>query len=163
MESTSAKRLRSFSGRTPRPQHESDYEAWWSGVDLLGKDPAVSDLQHSRKILESLLPPAGHMMTHLMPETPPNTYLQILDSAYGTVQDGDELFVKFMELFQDAGEKPSAYWIGVCYINSAVATGITCSYQNSSSNSASPIPHLLLSCYCCSVQKRIERLLRLSV
>ena len=37
------------------------------------------------------------------------TYLQILDSTYGTVQDGDELYAKFMELFQDAGEKPSAY------------------------------------------------------
>lgn len=105
----SSQRLRSFSGRVPRPQHESDYEAWRSGVDLLLKDPAVSDLQRSRKILESLLPPAADMVRHLVPETPPNTYLQILDSAYGTVQDGDELYAKFMELFQDAGEKPSAY------------------------------------------------------
>ena len=105
----SAQRLRSFSGRAPRPQNESDYEAWRSGVDLLLKDPAVSDLQRSRRILESLLPPAVDMVRHLTPDTPPMVYLQILDSAYGTVQDGDELYAKFMELFQDAGENPSAY------------------------------------------------------
>lgn len=49
----SSQRLRSFSGRVPRQQHDSDYEAWRSGVDLLLKDPAVSDLQRSRKILET--------------------------------------------------------------------------------------------------------------
>lgn len=47
----SAQRLRSFSGRTPRPQDKSDFEAWRSAVDLLLKDPAVSDLQRSRRIL----------------------------------------------------------------------------------------------------------------
>lgn len=105
----SSQKLRSFSGRSPRPQHESDYETWRSGVDLLLNDPAVSDLQRSRKIIESLFPPAADMVKHLQPETPPTTYLQILDSAYGTVQDGDELYAKFMEMYQDAGEKPSAY------------------------------------------------------
>lgn len=105
----SSQKLRSFSGRTQRPQNELDYDSWRSGVDLLLKDPAVSDLQRSRKIIESLLSPAADMVKHLHPETPPTTYLQILDSAYGTVQDGDELYAKFMELFQDAGEKPSSY------------------------------------------------------
>lgn len=105
----STPRLRSFSGRVPRPQNESDYEAWRSGVELLLKDPAVSDLQRSRRILESLLLPAADMVRHLMPDTPPMVFLQILDSAYGTVQDGDELYAKFLELFQDAGENPSAY------------------------------------------------------
>lgn len=105
----SSQRLRTFSGRIPRPQHEIDYETWCSGVTLLLKDPAVSDLQRTRKILDSLLPPAADMVKHLRPETAPSSYLQILDSAYGTVQDGDELYAKFMEMFQDAGEKPSGY------------------------------------------------------
>ncbi|KAK7921985.1 hypothetical protein WMY93_008887 [Mugilogobius chulae] len=105
----SSHRLRAFSGRLPRPQHESDYDAWRSGVDLLMGDPSVSDLQRSRKIFESLFPPAADMVKHLRADTPPVTYLQILDSAYGTVQDGDELYAKFMDSFQDAGEKPSIY------------------------------------------------------
>lgn len=104
-----SQRLRAFSGRLPRPQNETDYETWRSTVDLLLNDPSVSDLQRSRKIFESLLPPAADMVKHLKPETRPAVYIQILDSAYGTVQDGDELYAKFMDTFQDAGEKPSSY------------------------------------------------------
>ncbi|KAK7886001.1 hypothetical protein WMY93_025622 [Mugilogobius chulae] len=102
-------RLRAFSGRLPRPAHESDYETWRTGVDLLMKDPSVSDLQRSRRIVESLLPPAADVVKHLSSDTMPTVYLDTLDSAYGTVQDGDELFAKFMDTFQDNGEKPSAY------------------------------------------------------
>lgn len=102
-------RLRVFSGRLPRPANEADYETWNSGVGLLLKDPSVSDLQRSRRIVESLLPPAADMLKHLSPDTAPTVYLNILDSAYGTVQDGEELFAKFMDTFQDAGEKPSSY------------------------------------------------------
>lgn len=102
-------RLRVFSGRLPRPAHEADYETWRSGVDLLLKDPSVSDLQRSRRIVENLLPPAADMLKHLSPDTSPTVYLNILDSAYGTVQDGEELFAKFMDTFQDAGENPSTY------------------------------------------------------
>lgn len=105
----SSQRLRTFSGRVPRPQHETDYETWCSGVHLLMNDPAVSSLQRSRRIVDSLLPPAADLVKHLRPDTSPSIYLEILDSAYGTVQDGDELYAKFVEMFQDAGERPSIY------------------------------------------------------
>lgn len=52
--------------------------------ELLLKDPAVSDLQRSHKIFESLPPPAADMIKHLKPDTTPAVYLQILDSAYVT-------------------------------------------------------------------------------
>ncbi|XP_035990161.1 uncharacterized protein LOC118561989 [Fundulus heteroclitus] len=80
-------RLRMFSGRVPRPSHEADFETWRSGVELLLKDPAVSDLQRSRRILDSLLPPAADIIKHLSPDTLPTVYLETLDSAYATVQD----------------------------------------------------------------------------
>lgn len=102
-------RLRVFSGRLPRPAHEADYDTWRSGVELLLKDPSVSDLHRSRRIVESLLPPAADMVKQLSSSTLPAVYLSTLDSAYATVQDGDELFAKFMDTFQDSGEKPSAY------------------------------------------------------
>lgn len=106
---THQQRLRVFSGRIPRPNHEADFETWRSGVDLLLKDPAVSDLQRSRRIVDSLLPPAADIIKHLRPDTLPTVYLETLDSAYAAVQDGDELFAKFMDTFQNSGEKPSAY------------------------------------------------------
>lgn len=102
-------KLRVFSGRTPRPPHESDYEAWRAGVNLILRDPSISDLQRSRGIVESLLPPAADIVKHLSHDTMPIVYMDTLDSAYGTVQDGDELYARFMDTFQDSGEKPSAY------------------------------------------------------
>lgn len=67
----SAQRLRSFSGRTPRPAHEVDYDTWRTGVELLLNDPAVSDLHRSRRIVDSLLPPAVDLVRHLSPDTLP--------------------------------------------------------------------------------------------
>lgn len=105
----SSHRLRMFSGRAPRPQHEVDFDTWRSAADLILKDPALSGLQRSRQILDSLLPPAADIVKHLSLDQPADTFIQHLDSAYGTVQDGEELYVKFMDTLQDAGEKPSAY------------------------------------------------------
>lgn len=36
----------------------------------------------------------------------PRGYLDLLDSAFGTMEDGDELFAKFLSAMQNAGEKP---------------------------------------------------------
>lgn len=72
-------------------------------------DPSISELDRSRKILESLLPPAADIVKHLGPQALPNAYLELLESAYGTVADGDECFAKFLSTFQNSGEKPSEY------------------------------------------------------
>lgn len=105
----SSLRLRPFSGRFPRPNNEVGYEAWRSSVELLLKDTTQSDLYKSRKLLESLLSPAIDIVKHLTPESPLNVYLEILDSAFGTVEDGDDLFATYLNTMQDNGEKPSAY------------------------------------------------------
>lgn len=60
-------------------------------------------------VLDSLLPPASEMTKHLGPQAKPAAYLQLLDSAYGTVEDGDELYARFMSALQNDGEKPSAF------------------------------------------------------
>lgn len=106
---THHQRLGVFSGRLPRPPPEADFETWRSGVDMLLRDPSMSDLQRSRKIVDSLLPPAADLVKHMSSGTLPIVYLDMLDSAYGIVQDGDELYAKFMDTFQNAGERPSSY------------------------------------------------------
>lgn len=105
----SSSRLRSFSGKSPHPNSEVDYETWRANVELILKDPAISDLHRVRKILESLLSPAADVVIQLSPQASPRDYLQLLDSAFGTVDDGEELFAKFMNTLQDSGEKPSQY------------------------------------------------------
>lgn len=102
-------RLRSFSGKSPHSNSEVDYDTWRANVELILKDPAISDLHRVRKILESLLSPAADVVKQLGPQASPTDYLQLLDSAFGTVDDGEELFAKFMNTLQDAGEKPSHY------------------------------------------------------
>ncbi|XP_030612296.1 uncharacterized protein LOC115799330 [Archocentrus centrarchus] len=102
-------RLRAFSGKSPRPSHEADYDTWRASVEILIRDPSVSDLHCTHRILDSLLPPASEMIQHLSPQSSPSTYLKLLDSAYGTVEDGDELYARFMSTFQNDGELPSVF------------------------------------------------------
>ncbi|KAL3053059.1 hypothetical protein OYC64_005563 [Pagothenia borchgrevinki] len=102
-------RIRSFSGKCPYPSSEVDYDTWRANLELILKDPAISDLHRARKILEILLSPTADIVKQLGPHASPADYLQLLDSAFGTVDDGEELFAKFMNMLQDAGEKPSHY------------------------------------------------------
>ena len=106
---TTSSRLRAFSGKSPRPNNEADYDTWRTSVEVLMKDPSVSDLQCTHRILDSLLPPAAGLIKHLDPQARPSAYLELLDSAYGTVEDGDELYARFMSTFMDSEEKPSAF------------------------------------------------------
>lgn len=69
----------------------------------------MSDLHKTRKILDSLLPPATGVIQHVSPQALPSAYLQLLDSVYGSVEDGDELLAKFMVTLQNNDEKPSDY------------------------------------------------------
>lgn len=73
------------------------------------KDPSVSDAHCTHRILDSLLPPASEITKHLGPQAKPSAYLELLDSAYGTVEDGDELYARFMSTLQNDGEKPSTF------------------------------------------------------
>ncbi|KAL1258010.1 hypothetical protein QQF64_011254 [Cirrhinus molitorella] len=107
--STAVVKLRPFSGRIPQPSNESDYDTWRCNVKLLLDDPSVSDLQRVRRIMESLLPPATDIVKSLGPRASPRAYLNMLDSAYGAIEDGDELFSKFMNTLQNDREKASSY------------------------------------------------------
>jgi hypothetical protein len=59
--------------------------------------------------LESLGPPAAHVVKPVGPQALPTAYLELLDSAFGIVQDGDELFAVFLNTFQNTGETPSQF------------------------------------------------------
>lgn len=102
-------KLKFFSGRSPRPGNEVDYDTWHNSVELMLQDPAVSDLVRSQKILDSLLPPAADIVRTLGSHATSRAYLDLLDSAFGAVEDGDELFAKFLNTLQDAGERPSQF------------------------------------------------------
>lgn len=85
-----------FSGEVPKPPGEADFETWCFHVDLMFKDGALVDVQ-CRKILESLLPPASTVVRQLGSSAHPRKYVKLLDSAYGLVEDGDEIFARFFK------------------------------------------------------------------
>ncbi|KAK7891133.1 hypothetical protein WMY93_023096 [Mugilogobius chulae] len=101
IQSMSALRLRTFSGKVLKPQHEADYDSWRSHIDLLSADPSLSQLHITRRIIESLLPPAADLVKSLGPDTLPSMFLSVLDSAYATVEDGEELFAQFLNTLQN--------------------------------------------------------------
>lgn len=102
-------RLRSFSGKIPRPPNEPDFETWRASLEFLLDDPSVSDLSRTRRILDSLLPPAADVIKHVSPQSSPSVYVELLESVYGSVEDGEELLARFMTMLQNQGEKPSSY------------------------------------------------------
>ncbi|KAL1270861.1 hypothetical protein QQF64_029877 [Cirrhinus molitorella] len=67
-------RLRSFSGKLPRPPNEPDFETWRANVEFLLDDPSISDLSRTRRILDSLLPPASDIIKHVSPQSSPLVY-----------------------------------------------------------------------------------------
>ncbi|KAL1279983.1 hypothetical protein QQF64_014583 [Cirrhinus molitorella] len=93
--------LRSFFGKVPRPVNEPDFDTWRASVDLLLTDPSISDLHRTRKILDSLLPPAADIVRHVSPTSLPATNLELLESVYGSFEDGDELLARFMSTLQN--------------------------------------------------------------
>lgn len=102
-------RLRPFSGRVPCPNFEVDYETWRNSIECHLADPTVSSAQLVRKIVDSLLPPAATVVKSLGPHANPQAFVDVLDSAYATVEDGDELFAQFLNVNQNSGERPSIY------------------------------------------------------
>ncbi|XP_030595274.1 paraneoplastic antigen Ma3 homolog [Archocentrus centrarchus] len=102
-------KLKPFSGRVPHPTFETDYDTWRRSVEFCLTDPLLSETQIVRKIAESLAPPAANIVKSLGPKASPNTYLELLDSAYAAVEDGDELFARFLNTNQNVGEKPSDF------------------------------------------------------
>lgn len=102
-------KLKQFSGRHPQPNFEVDYDTWRNGVEFCLNDPSIPDSQMVRKIVESLSAPAANIVKSLGPQASPREYLNLLDSAYATVEDGDELFARFLNNNQNAGEKASDY------------------------------------------------------
>lgn len=92
-------RIRSFSGRVPRPNGEVDYDTWRTQIDFLPSDFSLNDGQKVRRILESLLSPAAEVIKMLGVNSPPKVYVTQLDSAFGVVEDGEELYATLLNAF----------------------------------------------------------------
>lgn len=92
----------------PKPPGEVDFETWCLHFKLMFQDGLPTDMQR-KMILESLLSPASDILKQLGSHSPPRDYVILLQSAYGLVDDGEEIFATFLSTLQDAGENASEY------------------------------------------------------
>ena len=107
--STFHRKLRLFSGRVPVPHGEVDYVSWRMKVSQIqtDDDDLITDGQLKRIILESLQRPA---LDTLRNSTGSSTeVLEVLDTLYGSVEDGQELLIQFFNTYQHDKEIASAY------------------------------------------------------
>lgn len=74
----------------PKPPGEVDFETWCLHVELMSQDGLPIDMQR-RMILESLLSPASDIVKQLGSHSSPHGYVRLLQSAYGLVDDGEEI------------------------------------------------------------------------
>ena len=102
----SPRKLRLFSGKTPTPSGEVDYETWRLLVKQVEEDDSVSELDKKRVLLQNLLRPALDAVKN---STTSTEILLILDNLYGSIVDGDELLIKFHTTYQGDKESASEY------------------------------------------------------
>ena len=109
VQSTSSPRprkLRLFSGRSPIPSGEVDFETWRLLVRQLEDDGHISDADTKLVILQNLLRPALDAVKAIGPLS---EVLDVLDNLYGSVVDGQELLIRFHTTYQEEKESASEY------------------------------------------------------
>ena len=101
------RKLRLFSGKSPVPSGEVDFDTWRLLVKQLEEDGNVTDVDKKAIILQNLLRPALDAVRSV--EGSFREVLKVLDNLYGTIVDGAELLIKFHTTYQNEKETASAY------------------------------------------------------
>nr|XP_042696715.1 modulator of apoptosis 1-like [Chrysemys picta bellii] len=111
-ESAPYKRLRSFSGVSPVPPGEEDYETWRDFTVPLVQEWECSDAEKQKHELESLRGPAMQIIQALKDSQPAATvqdYLTALESVYGTTDSNEGLYYQFCHTYQEPHERLSDF------------------------------------------------------
>lgn len=103
------RKLRLFSGKTPVPNGEVDFETWRPQVRQLfdEAEDELSDKQLRRVIIQSLQRPALDTVKNHIGNT--RQLLEILDNLYGAVVDSKELLIQYYSVYQRDKEQTSSY------------------------------------------------------
>ncbi|KAF7704256.1 hypothetical protein HF521_021328, partial [Silurus meridionalis] len=111
-EGPSYRKLRTFSGITPTPSGEDEYEAWAEQTTHLLEEWQCSDNIKKQRLVECLRGPAADIVRFekiTNPTASSGDYLSALETAFGTTESAADLMVRFRSTFQHESEKLSAY------------------------------------------------------
>ncbi|XP_028983670.1 uncharacterized protein LOC114842218 [Betta splendens] len=106
------RRLRIFSGTQPVPASEEQFDHWLEQAWLMVEESECTEKEKRRRLLESLKGPALEIVRAVRTsnhDAEAKTYLEALESAFGTAESGDDLYFAFRLLQQQPGEKLSDF------------------------------------------------------
>lgn len=103
------RKIRIFSGKTPTPSGESDFETWHLQVRQILDDSDISEANKKITFLQSLLRPALDTISSISSRSTAKQCVEMLVTIYGKVEDGHDLLVAFHTTYQEEHESSSAY------------------------------------------------------
>uniref|UniRef100_A0A667YF70 CCHC-type domain-containing protein n=1 Tax=Myripristis murdjan TaxID=586833 RepID=A0A667YF70_9TELE len=105
-------RLRMFSGVLPTPPGEEPLDHWLEQAWLMVEETDCSDREKRRRLMASLKGSAleiAKAVRHANPDASPKDCLEALESAFGSAESGDDLYIAFRLMQQQKGEKLSDF------------------------------------------------------
>ncbi|XP_016425342.1 paraneoplastic antigen Ma1 homolog [Sinocyclocheilus rhinocerous] len=111
-DSNAYRRLRTFSAVVPTPIGEESMENQINQARLMITECDCSEKEKRRRIVESLKGPALEIIRAVRfsnPEASALQYLEALESTFGSMESGEDLYFKFRLMRQNAGEALSEF------------------------------------------------------
>ncbi|XP_068451557.1 uncharacterized protein [Clinocottus analis] len=111
-DSTSYRRLRTYSGVTPTPTGEECLDSWLEQAKFIVDESECSVKEKRRRILESLKGPALEIIQAVRmtePDASPMEYIHAIESIFGRSESGEDLYFSFRSLRQQPGERLSEF------------------------------------------------------
>ena len=108
----SYRRLRVFSGLSPTPAGEEQFEHWLGQARLMVEECDCSPKEKRRRLMESVRGPALDILKAARasdPDVSPEDCLEALEHAFGSAESGEELYFAFRLLQQQPDEKLSDF------------------------------------------------------
>jgi len=100
------RKLRTFSGKKPVPGGEVDFETWHLLVRQVVEDEALQETSKKRLVVSSLLRPALDIVSNIEDSA---NIVKTLETVYGNVVEGRELYIQFLSMIQKPKEAASDY------------------------------------------------------
>lgn len=106
------RRLRTFSGIVPTPPGEEQLENWVEQARLMIEEYDRPEREKKMRIMESVKGPALEILQAVRFNNPSATsmdYINILETTFGNLESGEELYFAFRMLCQHPNEKLSEF------------------------------------------------------
>lgn len=103
-ETQSYKKLHTFSGVTPTPSGEEEYEVWAEQTSHILEEWQCSENVKKQKLVECLRGPSSDIVRFVKIGNPSATsgdYLSVLETAFGNTESASDLKVRFKGTFQE--------------------------------------------------------------